>query len=98
MSKPRLPEWLRQKYRKDGRYARNRFGDLARNLWAVVKTNPFEEDFNSYDTLDDWLSHLDIHCAPGSVKATMVEAWDMYSGDGIAAEVDFIKGEPNEDR
>lgn len=97
MSKPAFPEWLGLKYRKGGRYSNNRFGDLTKNLAGVIKSNPFDEDFASYDTLEDWLRHLEMHYAPGSVKATMVDAWEAYAGEGVAAEVDFIKGEENED-
>ena len=97
MSKPTFPEWLRLRYRKDGKYVDNRFGDLAKSLWNTVRTNPFEEDFNSYDTLEDWLRHLDIHFAPRSVDATMIEAWEAYVGEGAAAEIDFIRGDENED-
>jgi len=97
MSKTKFPDWLQGKFRKNGKYARTRFGDLARNLLSVMKTNPFEEDFDSYHTLEDWLDHLDMHVAPGSVKATLLEAWESYVFEGHSAEIDFIKGEKDED-
>jgi hypothetical protein len=62
-----------------------------------MKINPFEEDFDSYHTLEDWLDHLDMHVAPGSVKATLLEAWESYVFEGHSAEIDFIKGEEYED-
>jgi len=93
MSKASFPAWLRSKYRHDD----NRFGDLARDVLYVIKINPFEEDFDSYHTLEDWLAHLDMHVAPDSVRSTMIDVWDMYTGDGISAELDFIKGEEYED-
>lgn len=96
MNKPSFPLWLRSNYRKNGKYADNRFGDLAKNLHAVMISNPFEEDFDSYDTLDDWLEHLDMHLAPDSVKITMVDAWDAYAFFGINADIDFIKGDNDE--
>lgn len=96
MNKTSFPVWLRKKYCKGGKYVDNRFGDLAKNLYAVIKSNPFEEDFDSYDTLEEWLEHLDMHLAPKSVEATMVDAWGAYISEGLSAEVDFIKGDKNE--
>lgn len=93
MNKPTFAEWLKTKFRKGGKYIDNRFGDLAKNIGKVMRTNPFEEDFESYDTLEDWIEHLEMHIAPESVAITMVDAWEMYMSDGSDAEVDFIKGE-----
>jgi hypothetical protein len=96
-NKVRFPEWLQTRYRKNGKYLKNRFGDLSKNLKGVISDNPFDENFDSYNTLEDWLDHLDMHVAPGSVKATMLEAWESYVFEGCSAEIDFIKGERDED-
>ena len=82
-----FPEWLLVRYRKGGKYVNNRFGDLARDLMAAVASDPFGEDFQSYRTLEDWLNHLEMHVAPGSVMITMNDAWDLYASQGLGAEV-----------
>lgn len=88
--------WLNAKFKKNGKYVDNRFGDLCKNLSSVVKSNPFEEDFEYYDNLEDWLEHLEMHVAPESAITTMVDAWSMFQSEGLDAEVDFIKGEEDE--
>jgi len=90
-------EWLIAKYRiKKGKFEDTRFGDLAKNLEAVINKNVFDEDFDEYNTLEDWLEHLDMHLAPKIVKATLVDAWEMYSNAPSVAELDCIKGSEDE--
>lgn len=78
-----LPEWLRSKYKKGSRYLDNRFGDLTKSMDDVMKANPMEEDFDDYQTLEDWIEHLEMHFAPKSVIITMKEAWKLYAKDEV---------------
>ena len=66
--------WLDSKYR----LADTAIGDLARDLMKVIRDNPLEEDFEDYDSLEDWLYHLDIHAAPQSVVNALKAAWEKY--------------------
>jgi hypothetical protein len=78
-----FPEWLKRQYRGTRtKFADNRFGDLAKNLSSVMNKNPFEESFEEYNSLTDWLEHLDTHYAPDVVRDTMSEAWDLYIKSG----------------
>lgn len=78
-----FPEWLKRTYRGTRtKFADNKFGDLAKNLSSVIKKNPFEESFEEYNSLADWLEHLDTHCAPDIVKETMSQAWELYIKSG----------------
>lgn len=78
-----LPEWLKINFLVNGEYADDRFGDLARNMISIIKTNPLEEDFDDYETLEDWLEHLEMHVAPEEVVITMREVWELYAKDQI---------------
>lgn len=97
MNKPPFTCWLKGKFKKRGKYVDDRFGDLAKNLSHVIESNPFDEDFDDYNTLEDWLEHLDMHMAPDCVHTTMVDAWSLYTSEGITAEVECISGDKNGD-
>lgn len=91
-------EWLQKTFKNKKGYRDDRFGDLARNIASVVKKNPFEEDFDDYVSIEDWQEHLDMHLAPKSVKATLLEAWEIFENTGVPSEIDSIRGEDDEGR
>ena len=79
-------KWLLKKFKKKD----DRCGDLAKGLQAIIKSNPLEEEFEDYITLEDWLEHLELHMAPESVKEALVDAWGMYVTREVS-EVDCIR-------
>lgn len=86
-----FPKWLLKKFKKKD----DRFGDLAKGLHAIMKSNPLEEEFEDYTTLEDWLEHMEMHMAPESVVETLIDAWSMYA-TGEISEVECIRGEDDE--
>lgn len=88
----KIYDWLNKNYRlSNGGYEDSRFGDLAKNLNAVMRRNVFGEDFESYETLEDWLWHLDYHVAPETAKITMVDAWDKFLQESQGVELESIR-------
>lgn len=82
-----FPSWLKKKYKKKN----DRFGDLADGLSKIMKSNPLEEDFADYVTLEDWLEHMEMHMAPKDVVETLIDAWSVYVA-GEVSEVECIRG------
>jgi len=96
MKKHSFHNWILLRFKRKNKYVRNRFGSLARNLYHILSANPFDENFDDYDTLEKWLEHLDLHVAPEPVIETMIDAWDMYESENVAAEIDAIRGNEDE--
>jgi mRNA-degrading endonuclease YafQ of YafQ-DinJ toxin-antitoxin module len=82
-----FPSWLKKKYKKSN----DRFGDLTNGLLKVMRTNPLEEEFDDYTTLEDWLEHMEMHIAPKDVVETLIDAWSIYV-TGENSEIECIRG------